>query len=193
MAWSAPATAGGSGTLTSAMFNGTVRDDLLASEAGIAALKYIRPDTNGIKQYFVSTAANALASRNIWSATYSDPGFTTSTSYVTAKKSGPSITATTGTVALVILSAGLSNITSGQTTFMSVAVSGATTVAVSDNWGISVDGISAGDTAGDNYVRRCAAHLFTGLTAGNNIFTANYRCTGGTALYRRREIIVIPF
>lgn len=192
-AWHTPDTAGASGQLTSAFFNGTVRDDLLLSETGIADLEYIHPDTNGIMKYFVATASKVLTTRNIWSGSYADVGFTSSTSYIASTKNGPSVTAETGTVALCIIGAGLGNTSGGATTFMSVAVTGATTVAESDNWAISIDGIDAGTTAGDNLLRRSSAHLFTGLTAGNNTFSAKYRCTAGTALYTSREIIVIPF
>jgi hypothetical protein len=33
--------------------------------------------------------------------------------------------------------------------------------------------------------------LVTGLTAGSNTFTAKYRTTGGTAVFRSRSIVVI--
>jgi hypothetical protein len=80
----------------------------------------------------------------------------------------------------------LFNSASGNTGYMSVAVSGASTVAASDNWAISYKSQAASDGVGIS-----VAHRFTGLTAGSNTFTAKYRTTAGTESFQWRDIIVI--
>lgn len=110
-------------------------------------------------------------------------GTTTSGSY-TATLSGspgtnPSVTLTTGTSALVYLT--VQTGASGGFAGSSVAVSGATTLAASDNY-ILVSEVTTGITLARTFV-------LTGLTAGSNTFTIQYR-TGGTATYLRRAIVV---
>ena len=58
---------------------------------------------------------------------------TTSASYTDLSTSGPAVTATvSGTSALVMLTANISNSTVGSNCFMGVDISGATTVAAAD-------------------------------------------------------------
>lgn len=110
---------------------------------------------------------------------------TTSTSYTDLATSGPAVTVTTGTKALVIVTA---LIEPGQNNegYMSYAVSGSTTV-------------SAADSAALFFYRNTADTVASGmskatsvtLTAGSNTFTAKYRVSGGTAAFRTRSIFVI--
>jgi hypothetical protein len=75
--------------------------------------------------------------------------------------------------------------TSGTPAVMiSVAVSGATTLAGADDNSYL---ISLGTTGG---VNATSSFVLTGLTAGTNTFTLNYRVTAGTAEYLRRTITV---
>jgi hypothetical protein len=67
---------------------------------------------------------------------------------------------------------------------MSFAVSGASTVPASDDRALVV--------AGNDLVRASATSLVTGLTAGSNTFTAQYRVNQGIGTFQVRDIIVIP-
>lgn len=95
---------------------------------------------------------------------------------------GPVVTVATGSAAWVGISALATNATGGAVNFASVAVSGASTVASSDDHAVSLlSGYRAGVT-----------HLFTGLTPGNNTFTMQYKVSAGTATVLSRELIVTP-
>ncbi len=117
--------------------------------------------------------------------------FTGSTSYTDLTTSGPAVTLTTGTKALVIVSARLYSQTSSSHAYMSFAVSGATTTAASDDFALRAQQSSA---AANQAFRMSAAAAVT-LTAGSNTFTAKYKWdgTGETqqAHFEQREIFVI--
>ena len=113
---------------------------------------------------------------------------TTSTSYVDLATVGPSITATTGTTALVTFT-----VTTDATTiasdqgFASVAVSGATTVAANDNY-------STVTRLGGSFVTESRTYGFTGLTAGSNVFTLKYKnSSGATSRFQNRGLVVWGF
>ena len=97
---------------------------------------------------------------------------------------GPSVTLTTGTKALVIIGA-FCQAASGWWADMSYAVSGATTIAASDQWKVRVF-----DSSGD---QQSFASTQVSLTAGSNTFTAKYADTsnGSGATFSQRYIIVI--
>jgi len=120
-----------------------------------------------------SASAVVTTAQSISSSTYGD--LTTV---------GPSVTLTTGTKALVIIGA---NITpaSGWWADMSYAVSGATTVAVNNQWRVRVF-----DGSGD---QQSFASTQVSLNAGSNTFTAKYADTsnGNGATFANRYIIVI--
>lgn len=112
---------------------------------------------------------------------------TTSTSYTDLATVGPAVTVTTGTKALVLFSSGGYNATTGAVLSASVAVSGATTLAASDDWALSRKQVSGGTdtlTFGQSV-------LLTGLTAGSNTFTMKYSVSGGTGNFNLRRINVI--
>ena len=119
-------------------------------------------------------------------ATVSTEQGTTSATYTDLATSGPAVTVTTGTKAMVIVTSWIDNNgDAGEAGYMGYAVSGATTVAATD------------DTAlyhrvwGSSEIRASAASVVT-LTAGSNTFTAKYRrATGGTSSFKQRSIIVI--
>ncbi len=110
---------------------------------------------------------------------------TTSTSYTNLAIVGPSVTVSTGTRALVFLTAQVGNPTVAYS-IMSYAISGPTTVTASDTWTLSY----AGKTNLDPILSSVILH--TGLTPGNNTFTCKYRVTSGTGRWQRRRIAVIP-
>jgi len=132
------------------------------------------------------TGAKTIYNGSVWvcvsevGATTGATGTTTSSTY-TATLSGspgtnPSVTLVTGTSALVMLSCDLSNATSGNIVAMSVAVSGAGTVAASSVYACYL--VTA--VSGAAYINRCSyVGVVSGLSAGTNTFTAQYSSSGG--------------
>ncbi len=187
MAWTAPMTAASNATFTAAQFNTHVRDNLLETETAKAT---------AATAYLVSTGANTIAQYSSNSNTVQTMQTTSSTSYTNLSTSGPAVTVTTGTKALAVFSCGMANTSANSAMFASVGVSGASTVAIDDSWAIMADGIAAWDNPwepADQHNRRMSAKLFTGLVAGSNTFTMQYRVGSGTGRFRNREVIVYPF
>lgn len=178
MAWSAPMTAVAGATFTAAQFNQYVRDNLNETAPAKAT---------AASQLFVSTGANAIATRVPSTNRINTSQSTTSTTYVDLTTPGPSVTVTCGTIAMVWFAASASNVNNDAMTACSVAVSGASTVAASDNWMAQTDGVTGG-----NFVRPSGMHVFTGLTAGSNTFTMKYKAGSATASFQFREIAVLP-
>jgi hypothetical protein len=187
MAWTAPMTAASNSTFTAAQFNAHVRDNLLETEPAKAS---------GVANYFVTTGANAIATRTPGSHYISTQQSTSSTSYTDLSTVGPVVTVTTGTSALVLFSAGMNITATDSSMWVSVAVSGATTVAASDNIAILTDGVQGNfnfsGNPKDQHNRRGSAKLFTGLNAGSNTFTMVYKVGANTGHFHHRELIVYP-
>lgn len=190
MAWTAPMTAASNSQFDAAQFNTHVRDNLLESDPAKAL---------GTDNYFVSTSANAITTRAPGSASTSGLGTTTSTSYtasLTGSSSGPAVTLTTSTVALVLFSVGMANTLINAQMFASIKVSGDTpTIPSSDTWAIITDGMQQWgnpNEPADQHNRRQSVKLFTGLTAGTNTFTIEYKVGSGTGRFRTRDLIVYP-
>ncbi|MFJ9848566.1 hypothetical protein [Streptomyces sp. NPDC101150] len=156
-----------------------MRDNLNATMTGTAA---------AAGDWFVSSAANTIVRRIPTAANVTTAQTTTSTSYTNLTTTGPAVTITTGTSALVMFGAAMSSNTTDAACFMSVDVSSATTIAANDDWGTWMDGVPASNT-----VHMGMAKLFTNLTAGSNVFTAKYRTSTGTATFSNRHLMVIPF
>lgn len=178
MAWSTPLTAVSNATLTAAQWNASVRDNLLETAPAKAT-------TAG--RIFVSTGANTIAERVIDSATTSGSSTTTGTSYGgLVAGTGPAVTVTTGTRALVYIAAFMSSNSIGQKSWIGCAVSGATTIAASDTTAVEFQ------VYGSNAeFRGTGAILFKTLNAGSNTFTLQYRVSAGTTTYQDRDIIVV--
>lgn len=178
MTWSAPMTAVAGATFSAAEFNQYVRDNLNETAPAKAT---------AASQLFVSTGANAITTRSPSTARVNTSQSTASTSYVDLATPGPSLSVATGTIAIVSFAASQANNTLNSACLCSVAVSGASSVAASDDWCILSDGVQAG-----NFVRYGMTHVFTGLTPGTNIFTMKYRAGSNTASFQAREISIIP-
>jgi hypothetical protein len=115
---------------------------------------------------------------------------TTSTSYTDLATVGPTVTMTTGTKVLVIIQGQIDNGAGTRLAWMSYAVSGATTVAATDDRSrlVYVGPISGGSTI------NASASVFyvTGLTVGSNTFTAKYKSQdGGSVSFANRSIIIM--
>lgn len=127
------------------------------------------------------------ARTNISSAATANTGTTTSTTF-TATLSGspgtnPAVTVTTGTIAIIDIATSLNN-SGANGTYLAVAVSGATTRAASNDEAILV--------VGTTEMRFGVRIVMTGLTAGANTFTLQYRVDAGTGTFRRRALSVHP-
>lgn len=111
----------------------------------------------------------------------------TSTSYTDVSPIGPIVTQETGTSALVIICATATNVGSiEEFALISIDVSGATTMAPTDNNGTSCRMPVAAQAS------LTRAIILTGLTPGANTFTLKYRVTGSSYNISQQSMIVIP-
>lgn len=146
----------------------------LAGTAGVATT-YSRGDhRHGVTNEALSTRINTSES-------------TTSLTYVDLATAGPIVTATTGANAIIIFGALTGNNTAGQSTAMSVAISGATTLAASDAYNLQLV-----SPVGGNLFSMSSSALLTGLNPGVNTFTCKYRVSANTGSWANRSLIVFP-
>jgi hypothetical protein len=134
-----------------------------------------------------ATAASAIPANA--TATVATEQSTSSDSYTNLATSGPEVTVTTGTKALVIVTCYSQTFTNGKGAAMSFAVSGASTISASDTQAVSFINASTTSIA---LSQMSAAYVVT-LTAGSNVFTAKYRRleSGGTPNFANRNIFVM--
>lgn len=181
MAWTAPMTAVANTTFTAAQYNTHVRDNFLETAPAKASL---------LSGYFVATGTNAIAQRMATTASnIVSTGTTTSSAYTATLTSGgtnPAVTVQTGERAFVAFEADIDNSAATHFTFVSYAVSGATSVVAADDRAIYVENGTVRHRFG-------GGHLLTGLTPGSNTFTMQYKTSAGTASYTYRRLSVIPF
>lgn len=176
MAWTAPMTAVDNSTFTAAQYNAHVRDNLLETAPAKAT---------SVNSYFIANGTNTIVERAMGSTVITTQQQLTGTgAWSDLATTGPAVTLTTGTTAIAWWSVWGQHATANQFASVSVAVSGATTIAADFPWALQFDGRAA-----NNGVRRGVCHMFTGLTAGSNTFTLKYR--NGTADFKDRELIVM--
>lgn len=135
----------------------------------------------------VTDGANSIAERVPTAGYVGTSQSTTSTSFTDLTTSGPSVTVTTGTAALVIISATLQNSNAGSTSYIGVDVSGASTIAAAQTKALILESAIADQPVQCSYV-----YLETGLTAGSNTFKLEYQVSGSTGTFLRRRLIVVP-
>lgn len=100
---------------------------------------------------------------------------------------GPAVTLYTGTTALVTVSCAIVPAGTTDIGIMGYAISGATTLASADATGAQASAGVASQRVGAS----CTAKV-TGLTAGSNTFTAQYRTTAaGSVSFLNRYITVV--
>ena len=165
----------GFSTLDARIPIGTNNQVLTADSAQALGLKWATPSSGSP----VNSQASVATQQSTTSQTYTD--LTTS---------GPAVTVTTGTKALVIVSSECTNQAVNRSAFMSFAVSGASTVSANDDNAL----IITNSVADWEEFRASSATLVTGLTAGSNTFTAKYRSddiSSCTARFKNRNILVI--
>lgn len=182
MAWTSPMTAADNTIFTSAQWNTHVRDNMNQSLVALAT---------AANQSFVTTGTNVLAARTIASDVDTGLSTTASATYaLLADALATAVTLTTGTQALVFIQAELSHsVTANVDVSASYAVTGATSSVAADSKRILLDGVAA------NSGNRMGAFFWdTGLTAGSNTFTMQYKTSAGASLQAaKREIIVWGF
>jgi hypothetical protein len=177
MAWNVPATAVAGQPFTAVAYNAQMRDNLNATAPALATT---------IGSWFTGTGTNAIAERIPAQANTLASSTTTGTSYGNlADAVSTSVTVTTGNCALVLIYANFFN-SAANNTWVSVAVSGATTIAASDTFALMQN-----HTGGRRF--GCPVFFRSSLTPGSNTFTLKYRVTAGTGTYTTRRIGVIPF
>ncbi|MFF3867345.1 hypothetical protein [Micromonospora sp. NPDC001898] len=164
-------------TLTAAQWNASVRDNLLETAPAKAT-------TAG--RLIVTTGLGAVAERAVDSDALATSQTTGSTGYTDLATPGPSVTVTTGTTAILLWSALISNSTVNAKTYVDYAISGATTRAPQD--ASSLRNTSATASA---EIRAGQVMFETNMTPGSNTFTLKYRTNGGTGSFGDRRLTVI--
>jgi hypothetical protein len=134
----------------------------------------------GIKWATAGSSIPANATATVATAQSTSAG-----SYVDLATAGPAVTLTTGTKALVIITSRMEDLGgSNQISYMSYAVSGATTIAATDAVGLALN-----NSAQNQKSRMSAASVAT-LTAGSNTFTAKYKAQNNSQ-FSDRSIFVM--
>lgn len=198
MAWDTPFTATSGATLTAAVFNAEVRNNLLETEVAKAF-------ESG--RMIISAGTNSVAERRIYRDSQLTLGTRTSSSYghldaysctdgaIVSQNYGPSVTITTGTTAVAWYSARMGHPTANSVSAYSVAVEdddGTEYVSASDQWAGLQDGLGAAATGLNQEAKYGVCHRFTGLTAGTNTFIMKYHSDGVSASsFSNRELFVM--
>lgn len=188
MVWNPPMTAVDGNVFTAAQFNENVRDNLLYLKTEVDGNPRALATASGM--VFRSTAANTLVARGSGATTTAADVSTASTSYVTLGSSTPAVTVSTGTSVRVLLSADTYTSSANAYNTITFSVSGASTVAAADANGVARTRLAG--TGSTNYETITGATVVTGLTAGSNVFTMNYKVSAGTGNFLRRTISVEP-
>jgi hypothetical protein len=169
------------------MADKTIADLTAAGSIGATDLLELQTSGGNSRKITGANAATTLHGLTTDGATVSTAQSTTSTSYTDLTTTGPSVTLTTGSSVIISIGASLvkTSAGSGNTGFIAVAVSGATTVA-------AADGNGAYDACETSAFGTTIARRFklSGLNSGSNTFTLKYRCDGGTWEFKNRDIIV---
>ena len=168
-------------TTRDAAFGGTGEKTLAEGQ-----MAYI--EATKVTQYYNGSAWVAVNLGNTNTAFTAGQQTTASTSYV-ALTTATAVTLTTGTSALVIGTMSLSGGATNQTMRASFAVSGATTVAASDNYSMYC---GQSNTASFINFSGSFFHTITGLTPGSNTFSLQYKTSADTLYANDRRITVYP-
>ena len=181
--------------LTAADTNGYLMQGVWTFADATARDAAVTSPQEGNVCYLKSTDAIMTYSGSAWVAVGSAPSSasaqtltnqtTTSTSY-TGLATATAVTLTTGTKAMVMFSAEIELAGTTDRAYMSYAVSGATTIAASDAYSINIKTNATQTIDAHSY-----CYIVTGLTAGSNTFTAQYKSSGATVYFNNRRINVV--
>ena len=176
----------------------------LMGQAVIQTTSGARPSAppTGMVIYQTDTSTFLVYNGTAWvqftdaSAVVTTSETTTSTSFTSLTTPGPSVQVYTNTRALVTLSCLLWNQNGTSGAAMSVAVSGATTIAAATNAGngaqVGFVGVGAGQAGG---TPGSWTGVISGLTAGLNVFTMQYEAVSGNTaqfVYRSLTAVGLP-
>lgn len=179
MAWGTPLTAVSNAALTAAQWNASVRDNLLETAPAKAS------NANG--GFFATSGTNTIVERVLTQDYVATGETTTSTSATDLATVGPTVTVTTGTRALVALSASVSNNTVNALSLMGFDVTGASSSSTTAAASIRFTSATANATLSASYL------TVQNLVSGSNTFQAKYLVSAGTATFFYRRVIVLPF
>ena len=161
------------------LFTFTTEDARLAVGTNNQVLTVDSAQATGMKW---ATAAASFNTGYNYVATFQNTSSSTYTDLTTVQ----AVTVTTGTKALVTISAGNSETNAAENGRISYAVSGATTVAASDQRSSFHYGGSVSEGA------MCYVAVHTGLTAGSNTFTMKFAApTANSTTFYERTISVV--
>lgn len=146
----------------------------------VQGMVIFQTDTNTLAVY-----GTAWCEITPYGATVATSQTTASTSYADLATTGPAVTITTGTKAIVTVSGHLENNTTANLPIMGYAVSGATTIAAADTAAAIVGTMYVGTA----YMQLSYTDYTAGLTAGANVLTAKYRVTGNTGTFSNRRLV----
>ncbi len=177
MAWTAPITWTLQQTVTSAQLNAQLRSNMLETAPAKAT---------AAGRLIVTSGVNRIAERVVATDINNDIGTRTSTSYgtLTSGGAGPSVTVTTGPLALTFMNARSENSDGGVATWTSFAISGATTDPIIDQRAIL-------QQAGTGDANRVGVISLNNINDGSNTFLMQYRVSGGTGTFQDRRLIVM--
>jgi hypothetical protein len=182
--------------------NGYLMQGVLVFASAAARDAAITSPQEGQACYLKDTDAVMTYSGSAWAAVGGTVSFNTGKNYVATSQSTTStsyvglttaqaVTVTTGTKALVSISASFENAAGVNVgARMSFAISGATTVAAADEFSTGIAYLASG--GGNLQLKYGATFLVTGLTAGSNVFTAQFKKgAGDTPGFAERTINVV--
>lgn len=175
MAWMAMPTFT-AGALTSAQLNVLVNN--LNETAPAKA--------TGAGNWFVTNGVNTVVQRGIAADTVGTAEATTTTSYNNLATLGPLVGVTTGSRAIIFVSCTLTTDTVGQVAYASHAVTTASSIPANDTYSLLADTNTAG-----RRIRATAVVQQGGITPGANVFSMQYRVSGGTGTFGARTILVM--
>lgn len=181
MAWTSPMTFTANTVLTAAQLNTHLRDNLLETapaKATQAGSLFIGAGPNKIEER-IPKAHRVAASES-----------TKVTEYRSLGTMGPKVVVSTGTKALVFLAANVGSTATDQASYMSYAISGATSKDPSDNTALLVEGVHGGKSP-----RWCHTAWEEDLKPGLNTFTCKYKSgkDESNSTFFNRFIAVWPF
>ena len=153
---------------------------VVTSGSAITSVTSSGNDSNG-----KAIRKSAPSSSNPTSATVATTESTSSSTYADMTTVGPAVTANIGPSGSALVTVTCHSYNSAvNDTFMSFAVSGASTQAASDN--------NAKVTSTTSGQQGSTATIVTGLTPGTTTFTSKYKAASGTGSFLRRTISVVP-